>query len=132
MIAHIHGSIISGVQGHLFPPSELAALTVPHTMTTVHNLRYMVNYIASQDEPHAQELTMAHHLASASAQCRQWSWESQARLISMSKQTQGIGGENGQLSQALLALLMYTAITLGRSKEYCTLKFENLSVRGGQ
>ena len=36
---------------------------------------------------------MAHHLASASAQYRQWSWESQARLTSMSKQTQGRIGE---------------------------------------
>lgn len=32
--------------------------------------------------------------------------------------------EKAQLSQALLALLMYTAITPGRSKEYTTLKFE--------
>ena len=32
--------------------------------------------------------------------------------------------KKAQLSQSLLALLMYTAITPGRSKEYCTLQYE--------
>lgn len=37
--------------------------------------------------------------------------------------------KKAQLSQSLLALLLYTAVTPGRSKEYCTLQYE---VHGNQ